>query len=501
MHNSPIDCSDVQGLLRFGYFHLSEACFFLLRVRSRVAARLWLAAAPVSNAVKMPTYPDDALQIAITSAGFRALNVPDEIIGGFSAEFISGMAGEESRSRRLGDIGSSAPSGWRWGGAGRVPHFLVMLYSKPGGLEAWTRVVKGRLWNTAFEIIVCLSTEDMKGFEPFGFRDGVSQPTLDWARTRQGGGDELEYGNLAAIGEFLLGYPNEYGKYTDRPLIDPRLDPHGQLLAAENDPNTRDLARNGSYLVFRDLEQDVRGFWHFIDRQTGSSPVGRTKLAEAMVGRTKEGMPLVPTTSSQIAGVGPDAADVQSNQFTYEADVDGTRCPLGAHIRRANPRNGDFPYGTKGTIGWLIRILGFGRKNLRDDLTASARFHRILRRGREYGAKLSPEQALEPAVTDAEKSGLRFICLNANITRQFEIVQSAWLMSTKFDGLTEESDPLLGNRAPIAGCPFTDVFSIPRSGGLRRRIKGMPHFVRVRGGGYFFLPSIRALRYVANLGG
>jgi hypothetical protein len=172
---------------------------------------------------------------------------------------------------------------------------------------------------------------------------------------------------------------------------------------------------------------------------------------------------------------------------------------LGAHIRRANPRTGDFPYGTKGFIGWLIRVFGFGQKNLRDDLLASVRFHRILRRGREYGTKLSPDQALEFPGDDARPSGLRFICLNANITRQFEMIQNAWIMNTKFDGLTQESDPLLGNRAPMAGCPFTDGFSIPKTTGLRRHIKGMPQFVTVRGGAYFFLPGIRALRYIANL--
>ena len=96
--------------------------------------------------------------------------------------------------------------------------------------------------------------------------------------------------------------------------------------------------------------------------------------------------------------------------------------------------------------------------------------------------------------------GLHFICLNSNIARQFEFVQSAWLMSTKFDGLTEESDPLMGNREPVQGCPFTNTFSMPRSGDLRQRLTDLPQFVTVRGGGYFFLPSLRALRYFAKAG-
>ena len=98
----------------------------------------------------------------------------------------------------------------------------------------------------------------------------------------------------------------------------------------------------------------------------------------------------------------------------------------------------------------------------------------------------------------AEDRGLRFLCLNANITRQFEFVQNAWLARTKFDGLAEESDPLLGNREPIPGCPATDGFSLPRQGSVRQRLAKLPPFVMVRGGAYFFLPGIRALRYLAG---
>jgi hypothetical protein len=73
-------------------------------------------------------------------------------------------------------------------------------------------------------------------------------------------------------------------------------------------------------------------------------------------------------------------------------------------------------------------------------------------------------------------------------------------MSTKFDGLGEESDPLLGNRLPIPGCPETSTFSIPQSDGVRRRLAGLPRFVAVRGGAYFFLPSIRTLWYITSFG-
>ncbi len=67
------------------------------------------------------------------------------------------------------------------------------------------------------------------------------------------------------------------------------------------------------------------------------------------------------------------------NQFTFDSDPDGVRCPLGAHARRANPRNADFPNPVKGPISHLLHTLGFGRKGLRDDLMSPTRFHRLLR--------------------------------------------------------------------------------------------------------------------------
>jgi deferrochelatase/peroxidase EfeB len=146
-----------------------------------------------------------------------------------------------------------------------------------------------------------------------------------------------------------------------------------------------------------------------------------------------------------------------------------------------------------------VRILGFGTRHPRDDLIASARFHRLLRRGRPYGSPVSDDEALQPGPSD-EEVGLRFVCLNANISRQFEFVQTAWVASTKFGGLTQESDPLLGNRQPIAGCPMTGTFSLPQPSGAGLRLRDVPQFVTVRGGAYFFLPSLSALHYLANLG-
>jgi deferrochelatase/peroxidase EfeB len=494
---SSIDYSDVQGLVRYGFGGMTECCFYLVKVRDVRAASAWLAAAPVTTAEEKNPPPTLALQIAFTSQGLETLGVPDSVIKEFSSEFVSGMTGDENRSRRLGDNGTNSPDRWRWGHGEKVPHLLVMIYAKQE-LSNWEQSVKGERWDDAFEVIDRLATSQLGEREPFGFVDGISQPSVDFDRKRKVSGDQLQYSNMLALGEFLLGYPNEYGEYTDRPLVDP-TDMTAELLPAENQTAKKDLARNGTYLVMRQLEQDVRGFWRFLDTATGSHPPARQKLAEAMVGRTMDGAPLL-ALCNPIDGVGPDQLDIGYNQYTYLGDDAGNRCPIGSHIRRANPRNADFPQPVKGLISRLIRILGFGRKDIRDDLMAPTRFHRILRRGREYGPDLFVPEALEPAPENDPERGLHFVCLNSNIARQFEFVQSAWCISTKFNGLTEESDPLLGNRAPVHGCPHTDTFSVPQENGLRRRVTGLPQFVFVRGGAYFFLPSLRALRYFARVG-
>ena len=503
MVNAGIDDRDVQGLVRFGYAHLPEACFLLLEIENAAAARSWLGTITQSltTAERLSGRPKTALQVAFSRQGLQALGVPEGMIRGFSPEFISGMSGEESRSRRLGDVQSNAPSTWLWGGPSNVPHLILMLYADTGALEGWQKSVVGKLPQGGVKLLRHLGNSVTDGYEPFGFRDGMSQPEIDWRLERQvGSKDQLEYGNLVSAGEWLLGYANEYGKYTDRPLVDPKDDPEKKLLSAEEQPDKKDLGRNGAYLVFRQLEQNVPGFWQFLDTEANHDPRERRKLAETMVGRTMEGEPLVSLASSPIAGIGPDPDDIRLNQFTYESDADGIRCPFGAHIRRANPRNPDLPYGTKGFLSWLIRTAGFGRKSIRDDVIASTRFHRILRRGRRYGKRLSPEEAIQMGKADSEERGIYFICLNANIGRQFEFVQNAWIIGTKFDGLTEESDPLIGNRELVPGCPATNTFSIPQESGVRQRITGMPQFVTVRGGAYFFLPSIRALRYFTGIG-
>ena len=286
----------------------------------------------------------------------------------------------------------------------------------------------------------------------------------------------------------------------------------------------RDLGRNGSYLVYRQLAQDVREFWRWVAEEANRVNVAADDLAEAMVGRRLDGRPLADLgLGRSIPGI--EARDGERNGFLYDTDPDGLSCPLGSHIRRANPRTGDAPGGRRGMIDNLLVTLGLTTRRtpkptsstlpwplnttirpfvrLQDDAVASARFHRILRRGREYGAKLDLRRALNPAEPDPE-TGIHFLCLNANIARQFEFVQGAWIASAKFAALTGEQDPLLGNREPFPASPVvkvpqtTDDFSRPSAPPNYRYSSGLPQFVYVRGGAYFFLPGLAALRWIAS---
>jgi len=314
-----------------------------------------------------------------------------------------------------------------------------------------------------------LDTADLDGFEPFGFRDGISQPFVE-GLSKTGPPERT-----VQAGEFVLGYPNEYGLYTDRPLLDPAADSAGTLPRDPEGSGRADLGRNGSYLVVRQLKQDVPGFWRYLEEQTrgrdgSSDPSARIRLAAKMVGRWPSGAPLA------LAPDADDPALAEANDFAYhDLDPRGARCPVGAHIRRSHPRDSLDPRPGTGD-SWEIN-----------------RRHRILRRGREYGTSLTIDEAL--AGGDGTERGLNFMCLNANIQRQFEFINHTWLNNPKFDRLYDDADPITAPSAPFGG-----TFTIPTDG-VRERVTDVPRFVSVKGGAYFFLPGLRALRYLAGMAG
>jgi deferrochelatase/peroxidase EfeB len=199
------------------------------------------------------------------------------------------------------------------------------------------------------------------------------------------------------------------------------------------------------------------------------------------VGRWPSGAPLVTSPDRDEAGLAND------NDFLYFAsDPHGLKCPIGSHVRRSHPRDALDPEpGSE-------RSIEVGKR------------HRILRRGRTYGPPVVDSlEALAGGVrptsdplTTVER-GLHFICVNTQIGRQFEFVQHTWVNNPKFDGLYEDDDPLVGSRGSAHGLPG-GTFTVQREP-VRTRVTGMPRFVQVRGGGYFFLPGLRAIRFLASL--
>src|ERR1043165_9058662 len=185
MELSDVDYRDIQGLVRFGHGHLPEARFLLAEIVDAAKARDWIRSkAELVTQAHAGDKPERALQIAFTCEGLAKLVVGPEVLKGFSLEFRTGMT-DRNRTRRLGDVNANAPENWTWGAPGKpYPHILVMVYAGEGGLKAWEENVKGPLWDAAFHSVESLTTVRKDDLEPFGFVDGVSQPSIDWQRSK-----------------------------------------------------------------------------------------------------------------------------------------------------------------------------------------------------------------------------------------------------------------------------------------------------------------------------
>ena len=448
------ELNDVQGLVARGYSDLTAARFLLLGIDDGAAGRSWLGALGPALTAGDERPQERAVNVALTSSGLGKLGVERDILDLFPLEFRGGMT-THHRRRMLGDDGPDAPERWSWGGPARPVDAVLLLYARGQSTLAALEAEQTSALPSGVRVVRTLDTSDLQGYEPFGFRDGISQPIVEGLSKQGPPAQTLRFG------EFVLGYPNEHGHYTDDLLL-------------ERSP---ELGRNGTYLVFRQLSQDVSGFWRFLDaaarRPDGSADAdGRLRLAARLVGRWPSGAPLLLAPEADDPSLGT------ANDFLYHRDDPrGTRCPLGAHIRRANPRDTLDP--RPGT----------------DDSLRINRRHRILRRGREYGSPLSVEDALrlEGDERDGDERGLHFMCLNASIARQFELVHFTWLNSPKFVGLYDDSDPIVGPSEPFGG-----TFTI-QSETLRERLTEVPRFVSVKGGAYFFMPGISATRQLAGL--
>src|SRR6185312_13969430 len=145
------DHADIQGLAAFGYGKLPEAAYLLARIRDARAARAWLGSAKISTAQRQQRPPDTALQVGFTAAGLRALGVSKAIVAGFAPEYVSGLVGDSSRSRRLGDVGPNDPAGWQWGNPANVPDVIFMLFAR-SNVEAMASGMQNTAWQQGFEL-------------------------------------------------------------------------------------------------------------------------------------------------------------------------------------------------------------------------------------------------------------------------------------------------------------------------------------------------------------
>jgi Dyp-type peroxidase family len=518
---STLESTEIQSLMFGGLKFLPEGSALLFELAGdKAAAKAWLGELlPDIRFADGRTWPDATI-LALAAPALRKLGLPDESVATFPATFVDGMAAPW-RARVLGDVGSSAPEQWRWGKQSDEIDGVLLLYAKtPHELDRLREHAAAMLRKHGHAVrrTVPFQTLQSTQHEPFGFVDGISQPVIRGTYKALRGADPI---HIVEAGEFILGYPNNRGYMPPSPTLNAIHDPANLLPVAAAPPsdfsnnavfstNTvnmdRDLGRNGSFLAIRELEQNVDEFQDYCRKQgerlklpDGVRAPAEEFIAAKIVGRWRDGSPLVryprypanhaPVPAHPLARTGPAAGTLAArltvqipvspgrpgaatgsanahpkfepdNDFLFGTeDPQGLRCPLGAHIRRANPRE-SFNPGSQEQIAITNR-------------------HRIIRVGRRY----EPEPG--------QRRGLFFMCLNGDIERQFEFVQQTWVSGSSFHGLSDERDPLVGGQSEAK------VYTIPKSDGPMQ-LKNLPSFVSTRGGGYFFLPGRRTMEYLAS---
>ncbi|HEV2711146.1 MAG TPA: dyp-type peroxidase [Edaphobacter sp.] len=464
---SKLNATDIQGFVLRGY-NMPYARYCFLRFDDAQRARAWihrLLGIITTGQLWDQGKPQSTINIAFTYKGLVSLDLPIATLISFPVEFQEGM---QARGGILGDTGVNSVEHWDevWR-EGSVHALLAINAVSLEALDAQTAAMQALMAETGGARV--LDSQDAASIvvdgkvtlkEHFGFTDGFGNPDyLGVCRSTQPGqGKLMPDGTWASLatGELLLGYADEAGELPVAPV--PAL-----------------LASNGTFMVYRKLHQNVGTFRRFLEKWGARYGAGdanaREKLASKFIGRWRDGTPVESSPDRPDPAIAQDPN--RSTNFTYGNDAAGTRCPVGAHIRRVNPRD---------AFGFEGRLI-----NRR----------RITRRGLPYGPLALGEDvsaAFDPAEMDAIDRGVIFMALNASISRQFEFVQQQWISYGNDAHAGNERDLLMGNHAEgekyviqgdtnPANPPFicTDL----------------PSFVELRGGEYFFLPSITALGMIA----
>jgi len=408
------------------------------------SARKWVVALlPTIGIAKTVMAEDDRdmrwVSVAFTFNGLRKLGVDEASLETFSDPFKEGMA---ARAQMLGDIGPNHPDHWEDNIASPDLHATVILFARDKAeLERSIKTHQDYLdKNGGVSVLSTLLLEAVAPLEyvheHFGYRDRMTAPVIDGMEIVPTPGSEAP----SKPGEFFLGYPDATGVMP--------LQPQPEI-----------LSKNGSYLAYRKMQEHVGAFRDFL-KANGETEEEQELVAAKMMGRwRKSGAPLVLCPDKDNYDLAWD--EQRNNNFDYEKmDPHGYACPLGAHIRRMNVRDG--------------RVSKIMNRRL------------IIRRGGTYGPHL-PDDAPE----DGANRGIAVFAGCADLARQFEFLISVWANDPEFLELNEK-DPFIGAQ------DGTLDFAIPNRP-IKKKLKGIPAFTTVKGGAYFFLPGITALKYLASL--
>jgi Dyp-type peroxidase family len=415
----------------------------LLRVDDAQAGRKFLSQLTpyVNSAAGWRTATNAWIAVGISYAGLEALGLSQESLQSFPEAFREGMA---ARARQLGDEGVNDPKNWDAAfGKGEV-HIGLSVFSDSEEKHRNVLAIAREHYERSSGVGL-LAMQDF-GAQPgdlnsLGYKDGIDQPAIEGSGVEPLPGQ----GQPIKAGEFILGYSGEAG--VPLPMPQPDI-----------------LGRNGTYVGFRKYQSRVGAFNRFL-RANGSTEEERELLAAKLVGRWRSGAPLTlaPEVDNPALGADPQ----RNNDFNYSNDPRGRQAPFGCHIRRMNPRD------TK-----LTRL-------------TDVNLHRLIRRGTTYGPPYDANALSE--ADDQVPRGAYFLFISAKAMATIEFLQQEWINDGNFIGVSSERDPIIGLQGDDA------TFTIPKEP-VRHRAHGIETFNVLRGGEYFFMPSLSALRWLAELG-
>jgi len=435
-----LDLGDLQHFL-MSRPRARAARYEFLHFRSGTGGRAWLAGlidkVGTAKTVGADIVDSRWVTVGFTWNGLRALGLDETSLATFPEEFRQGMA---ARAPILGITGANHPDHWVGGLESPSLHAIAILFARDVAERERCRREHERYLEKC-DGVGLLSALDLEAIPPFDYaHEHFGYRDRLSQPVIEGSGEVPAPGSGPPVkaGEFFLGYPDEDGP-------------------ASGMPQPQTLSRNGSYVAYLRMEEHVGAFRDFL-KEHGETPEQQEWVAAKLMGRWRSGAPLVLTPDKDDPSLGADYS--RNNDFNYGTmDPHGYGCPLGAHTRRMNPR----------------------------DTAANMNRRKMIRRGGTYGPPL-PEGAPE----DGVERGIAAFVGCGSLVRQFEFALNVWANDPNFHELGNERDPIFGTQ------DGTFDMTIPKRP-IRKKITGLPAFTTIRGGAYFFLPGIRALRYLASL--